>query len=612
MCPLASKVAGGLGPDKLNGGFGNDTFYAHLGRAPCCASTDPVEYWLRSNNCRSSDRALEQLVTVDPMTTPAAAGFSMPPEWAPHAACLMAWPTRRELWGDRFDEAKSDYAVVARAISDFEPVVMICNPGVADEVRNLCGAAVEPLEFAINDSWMRDSGPIFVTDKDGNVAAVKFGFNAWGERWHPHDDDARLPERIAEHFGLRLFQAPFVLEGGAFFVDGEGTLLTTEQCLLNPNRNPDLSREEIEQGLKDYLGVTTVVWLPFGHSLDVGPAATDGHIDGIAQFVAPGHIVLEVPTDRSASEYEYGRQNLARLRSVRDAQGRAFQVTQLDPEPTATVPYANHYLANDGVIVPVDGGDSDEKALKTACGAVSRSDGGRSSRRHVGVRRRRSPLHHSAGAGRCTGYAVTPQPAAVANRRAKGRARQELVVEAASLAIAELGLANVRVSDVADRAGMTPGHVTYYFPSKTDLLMLAIRQSEEILVEEAEAQLRDERDPWKRLARLIELSAADRQGDPGWVLWFQVWSSAAEDPDVSRVQDELDGRWRGILADVIRYGCERGAFVSIDPDVSALLLSATIDGLSIQLAAGSAKLDRHELLRLCNQAAVAFLSPGPG
>ena len=193
---------------------------------------------------------------------------------------------------------------------------------------------------------------------------MKFGFNAWGERWHPHDDDARLPERIAEHLGLRLFQAPFVLEGGAYFVDGQGTLLTTEQCLLNPNRNPNLSREEIEQGLKDYLGVTTVVWLPFGHSLDVGPAATDGHIDGIAQYVAPGHVVLEVPSNPAASEHEYGKQNLAVLSAAHDANGRPFRVTHLEPEPDATVPYANHYLANGGVIVPIDGGDSDDIALK--------------------------------------------------------------------------------------------------------------------------------------------------------------------------------------------------------------------------------------------------------
>jgi agmatine deiminase len=298
------------------------------------------------------------------MTTPAAAGFSMPPEWVPHAACLMAWPTRRELWRDRFDEAKRDYAAVARAIADFEPVWMICNPGTAAEVRDSCGTAIEAIELPINDSWARDSGPVFVRDPAGRVAAVKFGFNAWGNRWHPHDDDAKMPDRIAAHLGMRLFRAPFVLEGGAFFVDGEGTLLTTEQCLLNPNRNPGMTREQIEQGLKDFLGVTTVVWLPLGHSLDVGPEGTDGHVDGVAQYLAPGRVLLEAPADPAASEHGPGQVNLARLRAARDARGRSFEVSVLDPGPRASVSYANHYLANGAVIVPIGGDAADGPVLE--------------------------------------------------------------------------------------------------------------------------------------------------------------------------------------------------------------------------------------------------------
>jgi agmatine deiminase len=296
--------------------------------------------------------------------TPAAAGFSMPPEWAPHAACLMAWPTRRELWKHRLDEAKHDYAAVARAISDFEPVLMVCVPGAASEVGAHCGAAIETIELPIDDSWTRDSGPVFVRDEAGRVAAVKFGFNAWGDRWHPYDDDARLPERIAAHLGMRLFSAPFVLEGGSFLVDGEGTLITTEQCLLNPNRNPSLTRDQIEQGLKDYLGVTTVVWLPVGHSLDVGPEGTDGHVDGVAQFIAPGHVLLEAPADPAASEYGTGQLNLARLRAARDAHGRPLEVSVLDPGPSASVSYANHYIANGAVIVPTGGDVSDGPVLE--------------------------------------------------------------------------------------------------------------------------------------------------------------------------------------------------------------------------------------------------------
>jgi len=288
----------------------------------------------------------------------------MPPEWAPHAACLMAWPSRRELWRDRFDEARHDYAAVARAIARFEPVWMLCNPGSAADVRNHCGAGIETIELPIDDSWTRDSGPVFVRDGLGRVAAVKFGFNAWGNRWHPHHDDALMPDRIAARLGMRLFRAPFVLEGGAFLVDGQGTVITTEQCLLNPNRNPSLTREQIEQGLRDYLGATTVIWLPFGHSHDTGPAGTDGHVDGVAQYVAPARVVLEVPSDRASSEFERARANLAVLESARDARGRSFEVLTIDPGD-ATVSYANHYLADGGVIVPVGGDETDARALDT-------------------------------------------------------------------------------------------------------------------------------------------------------------------------------------------------------------------------------------------------------
>ena len=296
-------------------------------------------------------------------TTPAAAGFTMPAEWAPHAGCLMAWPSRAELWGSRLADAKREYATVASAIADHEPVLMVCSPGHADDVRNLCGSGVTPLEIPIDDSWARDSGPAFVRDAAGEVAVVAFGFNAWGNRWHPHDNDAALGGRLAETLGVRLFRAPFVLEGGSFFVDGEGTLITTEQCLLNPNRNPTLSREQIEQGLKEYLGVGSVIWLPYGHSLDTGPAGTDGHIDGVLQYVAPGRVMLELVGDPSSPEHSRGLANLDVLRNSRDAQGRELEIAILDPGPDAAVSYANHYLANGAVIVPVSGDECDDTAL---------------------------------------------------------------------------------------------------------------------------------------------------------------------------------------------------------------------------------------------------------
>ena len=146
----------------------------------------------------------------------------MPAEWAPHQATLMEWPTitRAEIWGDLFDRAKADFAAVANAAAAFEPVVMVTDPAQAAEARVMCGGGVEILPIPIDDSWMRDNGPIFVTDGRGGVALVHFRFNAWGEKYLPYDRDAQVPERIASHLGMRRYQAPMILEGGSFFVDG--------------------------------------------------------------------------------------------------------------------------------------------------------------------------------------------------------------------------------------------------------------------------------------------------------------------------------------------------------------------------------------------------------
>jgi agmatine deiminase len=296
-------------------------------------------------------------------STPREDGFSMPAEWESHEACLMEWPTvtRRHLWADLFEEAKGDYATVASAIAAFEPVVMVCDPAQEGEVRRSCGEGVEILPLPIDDSWMRDNGPIFVRDGSRRVALVHFGFNSWGEKYHPYDKDADVPRHVAIHLGIRRYQAPFVLEGGSFFVDGEGTLITTEQCLLNPNRNPTMSREQIEQGLRDYLGVERIVWLGLGHSTD---RDTDGHIDGIAPYVGPASVVLLAPDDPEDPDHDRGRDNLERLRRARDARGRDFEVIPFQTRPPGVVPYLNFYLPDGGVIVPVANRPEDEQAIE--------------------------------------------------------------------------------------------------------------------------------------------------------------------------------------------------------------------------------------------------------
>jgi agmatine deiminase len=279
----------------------------------------------------------------------------------------MAWPARVDFWGRHLDAAKNDYAAVARAVGGFEPVTMVCPPGDAAEVRDRCGAGIEPLELPIDDSWMRDNGPIFVTNDRGDVAMVHFRFNSWGEKYLPYDKDARLPELLAGELGVRRYEAPLILEGGSFFVDGEGTLLTTEQCLLHPNRNPDLSRAQIEQHLRDFLGVESFLWLPTGMADD---RDTDGHIDGVAQIVRPGTVMLLRPKDPADPDTPLGDANAERLAAYRDARGRSLEVWEVpvtgsvDVEgygPVA-IPYLNFYLVNGGVIVPSGGVPQDEEA----------------------------------------------------------------------------------------------------------------------------------------------------------------------------------------------------------------------------------------------------------
>jgi agmatine deiminase len=288
--------------------------------------------------------------------TPAEAGFHMPAEWAPHARTWMAWPSRLDLWNDGLHAAQAAYAQVAAAIAQFEPVTMIANPADLHHVRAAVAPGIDVLAFPIDDSWMRDSGPSFLTNAQGEVAGVDWGFNAWGEKFPPWDKDAALAGRVLSHLGLRAFKTPFILEGGSFHVDGEGTILTTEQCLLNPNRNPSLNRAQIEAQLKAWLGATTVVWLGEGLEND----HTDGHIDDIACFVRPGVVLAAVCDDPTDANHGPLTDNLARLRAARDARGRALEIIEM-PLPgrrelagvgRLASSYVNFYITNGGIVAP--------------------------------------------------------------------------------------------------------------------------------------------------------------------------------------------------------------------------------------------------------------------
>jgi agmatine deiminase len=278
----------------------------------------------------------------------------------------MGWPCRRELWGATMAQARSDYATVANAIAAFEPVTMIANPGQdAADARAACAGDVDVVELPLDDSWLRDCGPIYVFE-DGERVAVHFGFNAWGEKFHPYDKDAAVGRLIAEQLGDRTVEGGIVLEGGSILSDGDGILLTTEQCLLNPNRNPTVPRRELEDVLRARFGLERIIWLGHGLAEDLD---TDGHVDLIASFIGPRRLILQTAAEGNPN-YEHSEENRLRLAAA------GIEVVEMPHLPyvevaaeTVAASYLNYYICNGGVIVPVTGAESDADALAIIAGA---------------------------------------------------------------------------------------------------------------------------------------------------------------------------------------------------------------------------------------------------
>lgn len=291
-----------------------------------------------------------------------AGGWRMPGEFEAHAATWMAWPCRAEIWGEHLQAVRQDYARLARTIAQFEPVLMVAPPALADQARSVCGCSVHIVPLPIDDSWSRDSGPTFLTDANGGLRAAAFTFNAWGGKYQPHAQDAQLARRIAAHLQIAAEGSTLVLEGGGIFSDGEGTLVTTETCLLNANRNPGLSRREVDAELRRMLGVRTIIWLPG----DPTELETNGHIDGLMAFSAPGKVLVESIEDRGDPRHEILRENRRALELASDAKGRRFELLPIgEAERAAAIgsrycrSYVNFYVLNGAVIAPAYGLPSD-------------------------------------------------------------------------------------------------------------------------------------------------------------------------------------------------------------------------------------------------------------
>lgn len=323
-------------------------------------------------------------------STPRADGFRMPGEFEPHAACWMLWPERTDNWRDGARPAQAAFATVANTIARFEPVTMGVSARQFLIARHRLAPAVRLVELSSNDAWMRDCGPTFVVNDRGQVRGVDWEFNAWGGLngglYFPWDQDNLVARKVLDLERLDRYKADMVLEGGSIHVDGQGTLLTTEECLLNPNRNPALDRGQIEQRLRDYLGVEMVIWLRRGVVHD----ETSGHVDNLCAFLRPGVVVLTWTEDQSDPQYDVSHEAYETLASAHDARGRRLEIHRLhQPDPVhiraeeadgvdpveGTLPrragdrlaasYVNFYLANGALILPTFGDAHDSQAAAT-------------------------------------------------------------------------------------------------------------------------------------------------------------------------------------------------------------------------------------------------------
>ncbi len=320
-------------------------------------------------------------------TKPSADGYRMPGEFEPHSGCWIAWPQRPDNWRETAGPAQQAFARVAEAIDASEPVTVGVSDTQFEHCRSLLPASIRVVELSTDDAWMRDIGPTFVVDDRGGRRGVDWHFNAWGGLhgglYAPWDRDERAARKVLEVERADRYRAPIVLEGGSIHVDGQGTVLSTEECLLHPNRNPELSREQIEQVLFDHLGASRTIWLGRGLPGD----ETDGHVDNLACFARPGVVLLTWTDDASDPLYEISRDAQQRLQAATDARGRPIEVIRLPaPSPPAiseqeargvqavagTQPrragdrlaasYANFYIANSRVVFPLLDERCDERA----------------------------------------------------------------------------------------------------------------------------------------------------------------------------------------------------------------------------------------------------------
>lgn len=321
-------------------------------------------------SCAGEETPLVQDSTAAlPTASPAASGLVMPDESAPHKRTWMAFGPSADIWGDDLlPEVQRNLALIAATIARFEPVTMLVRADEQATARDLVGPDVELVVADLDDLWMRDTGPVFVNGSDGRQAAVLFNFNGWGDK-QAHTHDAKVAAWVAGLAQVEKISTSLVLEGGGIEVDGEGTAIITESCVLNANRNPGVSKAACEAELKRLLGLQKIIWLPGIAGKDI----TDGHTDFYARFARPGVVVAGYDPDPQSFDHEVTRRHLEILRAAADAQGRSLEVVVIEGPTTIREDYAtddfaagyiNFYVCNGAVIAPEFGdAAADEAAL---------------------------------------------------------------------------------------------------------------------------------------------------------------------------------------------------------------------------------------------------------
>ena len=305
------------------------------------------------------DRPIDQQPARITGSDPLSDDFYFPAEWTPHERTIMVFPYSQNWRGYRLEDARQEWAAVANTLSGYEPVVAVVHPDDIVLAKTLFSSQIETIILPVNDGWARDTGHMILVDDNLERRVAGFRFNAWGKKTRPYRDDTLLKARLSAILNMPMYVTGLTLEGGAVTMDGEGTVITTEQCLLNPNRNPHLTKTQVEGLMIRYLGARKVIWLECGIVPD---PITDGHVDGLCAFVGPGTVLLHSTNDRNDPNYQICTQAKHRLEQTVDARGRSLQIVDLPLQPQ--ISHINLYIANGVVIVPIAGDPrQDDKQL---------------------------------------------------------------------------------------------------------------------------------------------------------------------------------------------------------------------------------------------------------